>query len=83
MQHTVLEFANLYISDVRHYYSESLIFLISLSDDIDKLVYLFRISLSLEPDNLAPSDLFVGEKTLIYLHVNEFDIFNSFWYGNF
>lgn len=35
---------------------------------------------SLEPSNLVPSELLVGEKALIYLHSNEFDIFNSFWY---
>ena len=34
---------------------------------------------SLEPNNLTPSELLVGEKALVYLHSNQFDIFNSFW----
>ena len=36
----------------------------------------------MDPNDLTPSELFVGEKTLIYLHSNEFSVFNSFWYGH-
>ena len=41
------------------------------------------INYKLEPDKLRPTELFVGEKVLIYLHANDFDIFNTFWYVNY
>ena len=34
----------------------------------------------LESNRLEPSELFLGEKVLIYLHANDFDVFNTFWY---
>ena len=33
----------------------------------------------LEESKLVPKELFVGEKALIYLHPNNFDVFNTFW----
>ena len=37
---------------------------------------------SLEPNKLTSTQLFIGEKVLIYLHVNDLDVFNTFWYIN-
>jgi len=41
------------------------------------------VNYKLEPYKLRPTELFVGEKVLIYLHANDFDIFNTFWYVNY
>ena len=41
------------------------------------------INYKLEPYKLRPTELFVGEKVLICLHTNDFDIFNTFWYVNY
>ena len=38
------------------------------------------LNYKLEPYKLRPTELFVREKVLIYLHANDFDIFNTFWY---
>ena len=36
---------------------------------------------SLAASSLTPSNLFVGEKVLIYLHPEDFKVFNNFWYA--
>ena len=32
-----------------------------------------------EPNRLKPTELFLGEKVLIYLHINDLAVFNTFW----
>ena len=34
---------------------------------------------SLIPSSLAPSNLFIGEQLLIYVHPEKFNVFNNFW----
>ena len=34
---------------------------------------------SLQVDNLTPDNLFVGDKALIYIHADNFNVFNNFW----
>ena len=36
-------------------------------------------SYSLVASSLSPSNLFVGEKVLIYVHPDQFNVFNNFW----
>ena len=63
----------------RNYNSSKVIFWWLWSFSLIRTVYV-EFHKSLEPNNLIPSELLVGEKALIYLHSNQFDIFNSFWY---
>ena len=34
---------------------------------------------SLVTSSLTPSNLYIGEKVLIYLHPDQFKVFNNFW----
>ena len=36
-------------------------------------------SYSLVASSLSPSNLLVGEKVLIYVHPDQFNVFNNFW----
>ena len=63
----------------RNYNSSKVIFWWLWSFSLIRTIYV-EFHKSLEPNNLTPSELLVGEKALIYLHPNQFDIFNSFWY---
>ena len=57
--------------------SETIILLFLFPDEY--VEFHFEFHKSLEPNKLTPSELLVGEKALVYLHSNKFDIFNSFW----
>ena len=34
---------------------------------------------SLQADNLQPDSLFIGERALIYIHAETYDIYSNFW----
>lgn len=36
-------------------------------------------SYNLQDENMTPDNLFIGDKALIYIHAQNFNVFNNFW----